>query len=248
MKRLIARLDIKNNRLIKSISYEGLRVIGDINEFALKYYKQGIDELIYIDTVASLYERNSLIEIIKKTTNDIFVPITVGGGVKSIDDINNLLRAGADKIAINSEAIRRERFITEAANNFGSQCIVVSIQAKKIENNKWEAYYLNGREASGKDVIEWAKKTVELGAGEIFVTSVDNDGTQKGLDIQLIEKISKEVSVPVIGSGGAKNYHDIINCLENTDVSAIAVGSILHYDKTNIASLKKLDEKKNYSY
>ncbi len=238
MKRLIARLDIKNNRLIKSISYEGLRVIGDINEFAHLYYKQGIDELIYIDTVASLYERNSLIEVVKKSTNDIFVPITVGGGVKSIDDIKNLLRAGADKIAINSEAIRREKFITEAANHFGSQCIVISIQAKKIEKNKWEAYYLNGREASGKDVIEWAKKAADLGAGEILLTSVDNDGTQKGLDIQLIEKISNEVSVPVIGSGGAKNYQDIMNCLENTNVSAVAVGSILHYNKINISHLK----------
>ena len=239
MKRLIARLDVKNNKLIKSIGFEGLRVIGEINNFAKKYYNEGIDEILYIDTIASLYERNSLTEVIRKASEDIFVPITVGGGIKTIEDIKNILRCGADKIAINSEAIRNNSFISDAANIFGSQCIVVSIQAKTITKDSWEAFYLNGRESSGLDVINWAKKIEKLGAGEILLTSVDFDGTQRGLDMNLLKSVSETVSIPVIGSGGTKNKENINECFQKTNVSALAVGSILHYEKEKISNIKK---------
>ena len=240
MKRLISRLDVKNNKLIKSVSFEGLRVLGEINEYAKKYYNDGIDEILYIDTVASLYERNSLTEIIKKATEDIFVPITVGGGIKNINDIKNILRSGADKIAVNSEAIRNKNFISEAAKIFGSQCIVVSIQAKIITENKWEALYLNGRESSGLDVLDWAKTVEQLGAGEIQLTSVDFDGTLKGLDFNLLTRVSDAVNIPVIGSGGARNKEEIANCLNNSNISALAIGSMLHYEKDTINNVKKL--------
>jgi imidazole glycerol-phosphate synthase subunit HisF len=240
MNRLIARLDTKNNRLIKSISFEGLRVIGDINNFAKKYYNEGIDEILYIDTVASLYDRNSLTEIIKKATEDIFVPITVGGGIRTIEDIKKILRCGADKIAINSEAIRNKKFISEAANIFGSQCIVVSIQAKMTRQNKWEAFYLNGREPSGFDVLDWAKTVEELGAGELLLTSVDFDGTKKGLDKNLIKSVSEAVGIPIIGSGGAKDKEDVLECFQKTSVSALAIGTILHYEKEQIKNIKKI--------
>ena len=242
MKRLIARLDVKNNKLIKSIGFEGLRVIGEINTFAKKYYNEGIDEILYIDTIASLYERISLTEVIRKASEDIFVPITVGGGIKTTEDIKNILRCGADKIAINSEAIRNNAFISEAANIFGSQCIVVSIQAKMIAKDRWEAFYLNGRESSGLDVIEWAKKVEKLGAGEILLTSVDFDGTQRGLDMNLLKNVSDSISIPVIGSGGTKNKENINECFKKTSVSAIAVGSILHYEKETISNIKKICE------
>ena len=240
MKRIISRLDVKNNKLIKSVSFEGLRVLGEINEYAKKYYNDGIDEILYIDTVASLYERNSLTEIIKKATEDIFVPITVGGGIKNINDIKNILRSGADKIAVNSEAIRNKNFISEAAKIFGSQCIVVSIQAKIITENKWEALYLNGRESSGLDVLDWAKTVEQLGAGEILLTSVDFDGTLKGLDFNLLTRVSDAVNIPVIGSGGARNKEEIANCLNNSNISALAIGSMLHYEKDTINNVKKL--------
>lgn len=240
MKRLIARLDVKNNKLIKSIGFEGLRVIGEINTFAKKYYNEGIDEILYIDTIASLYERISLTEVIRKASEDIFVPITVGGGIKTTEDIKNILRCGADKIAINSEAIRNNAFISEAANIFGSQCVVVSIQAKMHTKDRWEAFYLNGRESSGLDVITWAKKVEKLGAGEILLTSVDFDGTQRGLDINLLKSVSDSVSIPVIGSGGTKNKENINECFKKTNVSALAVGSILHYEKETISNIKKI--------
>ncbi len=239
MKRLIARLDVKNNKLIKSVGFEGLRVIGEINSFAKKYYDEGIDEILYIDTIASLYERISLTDVIRNASENIFVPITVGGGIKTNEDIKKILRCGADKIAINSEAIRNNSFISEAANIFGSQCIVVSIQAKMITKDKWEAFYLNGRESSGLDVINWAKKVEKLGAGEILLTSVDYDGTQRGLDIDLLKKVSDAVSIPVIGSGGTKNKENIYECFTKTNVSALAVGSILHYEKETILNIKK---------
>ena len=239
MKRLIARLDVKNNKLIKSVGFEGLRVIGEINSFAKKYYNEGIDEILYIDTIASLYERISLTDVIRKASEDIFVPITVGGGIKTTEDIKKILRCGADKIAINSEAIRNNIFISEAANIFGSQCIVVSIQAKMITRDSWEAFYLNGRESSGLDVITWAKKIEKLGAGEILLTSVDFDGTQRGLDMNLLKKVSDAVSIPVIGSGGTKDKENINECFKKTNVSALAVGSILHYEKETISNIKK---------
>ena len=189
--RLIARLDIKGPNLIKGIHLEGLRVIGDPNKYAKKYYDQGVDEIIYMDTVASLYGRNNLSDIVKKTVQDVYVPITVGGGIRSIDDVKFLLRCGAEKIAINTAATKRPELIREVSRKFGSQCMVLSIEAKKTKDGTWEVYTENGRQKTGKDVLEWAKEGESYEAGEILLTSVDNEGTKKGFDFELVKKVSE---------------------------------------------------------
>ena len=188
--RLIARLDIKGPNLIKGIRFEGLRVIGSPAEHALRYYQQGADELIYIDSVASLYGRNNLSDIVQSAARNVFIPLTVGGGIRSTDDVRHLLRCGADKVAVNTAAIAQPGLITEIAREFGSQCMVLSIQAKQIAPGRWEAYTDTGRERSGVDVIEWARRGVQLGAGEILITSVDREGTRKGFDIDLVRTVA----------------------------------------------------------
>ena len=189
--RLIARLDVKDTNLVKGIQLEGLRKLGDPNLFAREYYEQGIDELLYIDIVASLYNRNNLSDIVRKTVDDVYIPVCVGGGLRSVEDVRHILSMGADKVAINTAAIKRPELITEVANAFGSQCMVLSIQAKRNRTwpGKWEAYYDNGRAHSGYDVVEWAKRGVALGAGEILLMSVDNEGLQRGMDLELIEAV-----------------------------------------------------------
>ena len=235
--RLIARLDVKAPNLVKGIQLEGLRKLGDPNEFALKYYKQGIDEIYYEDIVASLYERNSLLEIIEKTTENIFVPITVGGGLRSIDDVSAVLRVGADKVAVNTAAIKRPSIISEIAQRFGSQCIVLSIQAKQ-QGDGWEAYYDNGREHSGRDAVEWARQGEDLGAGEILLTSVDREGTAKGFDLELIQAITDEVNVPVIASGGMGNLSDLDAAVRQSRADAVAMAHVLHYGIYSVAEIR----------
>lgn len=236
--RLIARLDIKGPNLIKGIHLEGLRVIGNPHEFALSYYRQGIDELVYIDSVASLYGRNSLLDIIEATSKDIFVPLTVGGGIRSVDDARTVLRAGADKVAINTAAIGRPGLITEAANIFGAQCIVISIAAKRQPDGSWEAFAETGRERTGLDVLAWSKQAVSLGAGEILLTSVDREGTLKGYDIDLVTQVSRNVSVPVIASGGAGSLGHLSQVIAEGGADAVAVASLLHYQKFSITEMK----------
>lgn len=236
--RIIPRLDIKGANVVKGINLEGLRVVGSPTILAKKYYEQGADELLYVDIVASLYERNSLLDIVEKTaTSGVFIPITVGGGLRSIEDIRKILRAGADKVAINTAATRNPKIISEAANIFGSQCIVGSIQAK-YKDGRWEAYIDNGRECTGIDAIEWAKELVNLGAGELLITSVDNEGLEKGYDTELIRKITAQVTVPVIACGGAGNEDDLLDCFNKTQCSAVSMASILHYNKTTIQGIK----------
>ena len=235
--RLIARLDVKAPNLVKGIQLEGLRKMGDPNKFALKYYLQGADEIIYEDIVASLYERNSLLDIIERTTDSVFVPITVGGGLRSIDDVAAALRAGADKVSINTAAIKRPEIISEVAKRFGSQCMVLSIQAK-YHGNQWEAYYDNGREHSHLDVIEWAKRGEELGAGEIMLTSVDREGTARGFDIELIKAVTDVISIPVIVSGGMGRLEDIDSVIEQGNADAIAMAHVLHYDQLTIDEIR----------
>ena len=236
--RLIARLDIKGKNLIKTIQLEGLRIIGPPGEYALKYYDSGADELIFMDTVASLYGRNHLTEIIKKAAENIFVPITVGGGIRSVDDALKILRSGADKVAINTAAVLNPNLISEIATKFGSQCMVLSIEAKKISSSHWEVYTDGGREHSGLDVLEWANRAVELGAGEIFLTSVDKEGTKKGFDLDLMKTISQEVNVPLIASGGMGQLEDIKQLLKKSEVDAIAMASVLHYDIMTINEVR----------
>jgi cyclase len=236
-RRVIARLDIKGPNLVKGIHLEGLRVMGPPGEHAVRYYEQGADELIYIDIVASLYERNNLLDVVERTAQQIFVPLTVGGGVRSLKDINALLRAGADKVAVNTAAVRRPEFITEAARMFGSQCIVGSIEAMRKPSGGWEAYTDNGREHTGLDAIAWAKRLVELGAGELLVTSVDMEGTKKGFDLELIKQIGPHVGVPVIACGGAGST-DHVASVFSAGADAVAVASLLHYKQETVGSLK----------
>jgi cyclase len=237
--RLIARLDVKGPNLIKGVHLEGLRVIGEPNEHALRYYHQGVDELIYMDCVASLYGRNNLGDIVRATAQDVFVPITVGGGIRSVDDATNLLRCGADKVAVNTSAVENPELISKIASRFGSQCMVLSIEAKQIGPGRWEVLTDNGRERTGRDVIEWIRHGVELGAGEILLTSVDREGTRKGFDIPLIRAVTREVTVPVIASGGMGNPEHMLEAIHQGEADAIVMADILHYKRATIADLRE---------
>ena len=235
--RLVARLDIKSQCLVKGIQYEGLRKLGNPHSFAKTYYDQGIDEILYLDTVASLYGRNNLQDILLKTTEDIFIPITVGGGLRSVEDVGAVLKAGGDKAAINTAALQNPRLLGEIAHAFGSQCVVLSVQAKRHQQG-WEAYYDNGREHSGKDALEWIRQAESLGVGEILVTSVDQEGRQKGMDKELIAAVRQATSLPMIAAGGVGQWEDIASAA-HLGVEAVAVGSILHYQKATVPSLKQ---------
>ena len=237
--RLIARLDVKGSNLIKGVHLEGLRVIGSPNEHAKKYYEQGADELIYIDCVASLYGRNSLGHIVQDAAKDVFIPMTVGGGVRSLDDAMHLLRCGADKVAVNTAAVANPSLITDIARRFGSQCMVLSVEAKRIGPDRWEAFTDNGREDTGLDVIEWVKRGVALGAGEVLLTSVDQEGTRKGFDVALIRAVTSEISVPVIASGGMGKPEHLIDAVQRGEADAIAMADILHYCRATIADIRR---------
>ena len=240
--RLIARLDIKGPNLIKGIHLEGLRVIGSPNEHALRYYLEGADELIYMDCVASLYGRNHLGDIVRAAAKDIFVPMTVGGGIRSVEDATEILRAGADKVAVNTAAVTDPKLITAIAQRFGSQCMVLSIEAKQVGAENWEVYTDNGRERTGLDVIEWVKKGVAMGAGEILLTSVDREGTRKGFDIALVKAVSAEVAVPVIASGGMGKPEDLLEVVNEGGADAVAMADILHYKRAEINDVRVVAE------
>lgn len=237
-KRLIARLDVKGTNLVKGIQFEGLRKLGNPNDFALKYYAQGIDEIIYIDIVASLYDRNNLSDIVYNATSNVFIPITVGGGIRNLKDADILLHSGADKIAINTAALKEPELITKIADRYGSQCMVLSVQAKR-QGDHWEAYYDNGREHTGRDAVEWAVEGFNRGAGEILISSVDRDGTMTGFDIDLVRNISDKVTVPVIAGGGMSCEQDFVDVINSGHVDAVAAASVLHYEKTTVAKIKE---------
>jgi cyclase len=227
--RIIPRLDIKGPNLVKGIHLEGLRVLGKPSDFAKYYYEQGADELMFMDVVASLYERNSLHDIISETAKKIFIPITVGGGLRSISDIKEVLRVGADKVCLNTAAIKNPQLIRDASRMFGSSTIVVAIEAIKESDGKYLAYTDNGREYTGIDVFEWAQKVDELGAGEIVITSVDNEGTGQGFDLDLISKISSLVSIPVIAHGGAGKQQQVLDLMNGGNADAVMISSLFHY-------------------
>lgn len=236
--RLIPRLDIKGPKVIKGIHLEGLRVVGDPQEFARRYYDQGADELLYVDVVASLYGRNSLHDIVQSAARDVFVPLTVTGGLRSVDDVRLMLRSGADKVGINTAATKRPELIREVARKFGSQCMVLSIEAKQVAPGRWEAYTDNGREKTGLDVIEWVQRGVELGAGEILLTSVDREGTREGFDTDLVAAVSAVVPVPVIASGGMGCLEDVATVVREGAADAVAMADMLHYGRATIAEIR----------
>ncbi len=236
--RLIARLDIKGANLIKGIHLEGLRVVGDPQIHAAKYYEDGADEIIYIDTVASLYGRNNLVDVVSRATEHVFVPITVGGGIRSVEDARTLLRAGADKVAINTAAIKEPELIRQLSDVWGSSTIVLSIEAKKTGNAKWEAYTDNGRERTGLDVVQWAETGAKLGAGEIFITSIDQEGTKKGFDYELVAGITRNVDIPVIASGGFGALEHLTQLMNVAKPTGVAIADSLHYNRFSLDQIR----------
>lgn len=236
--RLIARLDIKAPNLIKGIHLEGLRKIGDPQDFARKYYEAGVDEIIYMDIVASLYNRNSIGEIVRRTAENVFIPITVGGGIRTLSDVEQALRSGADKVAINTAAVANPGLIRDVSRRFGSQCMVLSIEAKRTNAGNWEAFTENGREHTGRDVVNWAKEAVDLGVGEILLTSVDQEGTRKGFDLDLIRIVSDNVSVPVIASGGMGSAQHFVDAVKVGNADAVAMADVLHYKRLEVGSIR----------
>lgn len=240
--RLIARLDIKGPNLIKAVQLEGLRIIGVPNEHALRYYLQGADELIYMDCVASLYGRNHLANIIRAAANEIFVPITVGGGIRSVEDVADILRAGADKVAVNTAAVADPSLISDIVKRFGSQCLVLSVEAKQVGYERWEVYTDNGRERTGLDVVEWVKRAIALGVGELLLTSVDREGTRKGFDIPLVKAVSEISSVPVIASGGMGILDHLKAVITEGGADAVAMADILHYRRHEIRDIRSYAE------
>jgi len=238
--RLIARLDIKGPNLIKGVHLEGLRVIGDPQEHARRYYETGADELIYMDVVASLYGRNSLTEIVRYTAENVFIPLTVGGGIRSVDDVRTMLRSGADKIAINTAAVGRPELISEIAERFGSQCVVVSIEAKRRQGgNGWECFTDNGREHTNLDPVAWAERAMKLGAGEILLTSIDQEGTRKGFDVELIRAVNSVITIPLIASGGMGNTDHLIAAARDGGADAVAMADVLHYKRSDLPAIRK---------
>lgn len=236
--RLIPRLDIKGENVVKGVRLEGLRIVGKPDDFARRYYYQGADEILFIDIVASLYGRNNILGVVEAAAREIFVPLTVGGGLRSIEDIERALRAGADKVAINTAGLRRPVFLSEAAERFGSQCVVLNVEAKRRGKGIWEPLTDNGRETTGRDALAWIDEALSLGVGEILITSVDQEGTRNGFDLELIAEVRKRASVPVIACGGAGSSADVVDCFLRTDADAVACATILHYGSHTLATLK----------
>jgi cyclase len=227
--RVIARLDIKGPNLVKGIHFEGLRVLGRPERFARHYYEGGADELLYMDAVASLYGRNSLLDIVERTSREIFIPLTVGGGLRTVDDIRTVLRAGADKVSLNTAALRSPELIAQAARAFGSSTVVVSVEAIRRADGTYEAYVDYGREATGRDAVAWAVEAAERGAGELVVTSIDREGTGAGFDLDLTRRIATAVSIPVIACGGAGRVGHVAEAVLDASADAVGLASLLHY-------------------
>ncbi len=235
--RVIARIDVKNDFVIKGIHLEGLRKVGNPNEFARRYYDEGIHEIVFMDAVASLYDRNNLFGVIERACQDVFVPIALGGGIRTIEDISKALSAGADKVVINTGAVRNIGLIKQASTIFGSQCIVGSIEAKRVSDG-WKVYIDNGREPTNLDVLEWAKELELAGIGELMVTSIDQEGTKRGFDLPLVGSLYNAVSLPIIVSGGYGDTKHVVDVKKTADVGAIAVASVLHYNLDSVENIK----------
>ena len=245
--RLIPCLDVANGRVVKGVNFINLRDAGDPVELACLYSDEGADELVFLDIKATFENRKTLIDLVSRTAKTVKIPFTVGGGIKSIDSINDLLRAGADKVSLNSSAVNNPGLIQDSSAKFGSQCIVIAIDARKNFNqdNKWEVYINGGRINTGIDVISWSKKVEELGAGEILLTSMDGDGTQKGYDLELNRSVSEAVKIPVIASGGAGSLNDIYEVFTEGGASAALLASLLHDKILTIKEIKSYLIEKN---
>ena len=242
--RIIPCLDVKNGRVVKGINFVDLKDAGDPVEQAKIYNDNGADEICFLDITASSEDRDILLKIVKKTAQKISIPLTVGGGVRNLEDINKLLSSGADKVSINTAAVLNKNLIEESSKKFGSQCIVVAVDAKKVKDNKWEIFTHGGRKSTGKDAIKFIIKMQEMGAGEILLTSMDRDGTKKGYDLDLTKKVCNSVNIPVIASGGVGNLEHLYQGIKIGRASAVLAASIFHYGEFSIQDAKKyLDSK-----
>ena len=244
--RIIARIDVKSNRLIKSIQFDGMRDLGDASKFAQKYFKNGADELLIIDSVASLFGRNTAINFLNQITKKIFIPVTLGGGINELDQVNDILRNGADKIAVNTGAVKNKKLLKKIAEKFGSQCLVSSITAKKIKTNKWEVYIDKGRESTKLDLLDWVKFCEQNGAGELLITSIDQEGTEQGFDYELSAIVSKISKIPIITGGGCGTLEHLNKVFSHSKVNAVSIASPLHYNRLNIKKIKKFLINKKY--
>ena len=238
-KRIIPCLDVKGGRVVKGVHFVGLRDAGDPVELAAFYDREGADELVFLDIIASHEGRDTLVELAGRTGDEVFIPYTIGGGISSVEDIRSILKAGADKVSINTSALGDPELITRSAERFGSQCVVVAIDAKSRGDGTWEVYTHGGRNPAGRDALEWARTVERLGAGEILLTSMDRDGTKKGYDIPLPRAVCENVSIPVIASGGAGTLEHLAEAIEQTGCDAVLVASIFHYGQHSIADAKQ---------
>jgi cyclase len=238
-KRIIPCLDVKDGRVVKGVNFVNLRDAGDPVEIAKKYSDEGADEICFLDITASNEERETMIDVVERTAGQVFVPLTVGGGVRTLDDVRQILLAGADKVSINTAAVKNPDFVKEAADKFGSQCIVVAIDARSVGDSKWEVFTHGGRNPTGIDAVEWAQKMEDYGAGEILLTSMDKDGTKSGYDLPLTKTISRNLRIPIIASGGAGNLEHLSDGVKLGEADAVLVASIFHYGEYTIKEAKE---------
>ncbi len=238
-KRIIPCLDVKDGRVVKGVNFVNLTDVGDPVDAAKAYYEAGCDELVFLDITATHEERDTTVDMVRRVAEQVFIPFTVGGGIRSVEDMNKMLKAGADKVSVNSSAVANPQLIADCAEKFGNQCVVVAIDAKKVEDGSWHVFVAGGRKDTGIDLLDWAKKVVSLGAGEILLTSMDKDGTKSGFDIEMLNAVANVVTVPIIASGGAGNSQHILEVFEQTPATGALAASIFHYGKVSIADTKQ---------
>ncbi|HFI0080396.1 TPA: imidazole glycerol phosphate synthase subunit HisF [Streptococcus suis] len=238
-KRIIPCLDVKDGRVVKGVNFVNLTDVGDPVDAAKAYYEAGCDELVFLDITATHEERDTTVDMVRRVAEQVFIPFTVGGGIRSVEDMNKMLKAGADKVSVNSSAVANPQLIADCAEKFGNQCVVVAIDAKKVEDGSWHVFVAGGRKDTGIDLLDWAKKVVSLGAGEILLTSMDKDGTKSGFDIKMLNAVANVVTVPIIASGGAGNSQHILEVFEQTPATGALAASIFHYGEVSIADTKQ---------
>lgn len=238
-KRIIPCLDVKDGRVVKGVNFVNLTDVGDPVDAAKAYYEAGCDELVFLDITATHEERDTTVDMVRRVAEQVFIPFTVGGGIRSVEDMNKMLKAGADKVSVNSSAVANPQLVADCAEKFGNQCVVVAIDAKKVEDGSWHVFVAGGRKDTGIDLLDWAKKVVSLGAGEILLTSMDKDGTKSGFDIEMLNAVANVVTVPIIASGGAGNSQHILEVFEQTPATGALAASIFHYGEVSIADTKQ---------
>ena len=238
-KRIIPCLDVKDGRVVKGVNFVNLTDVGDPVDAAKAYYEAGCDELVFLDITATHEERDTTVDMVRRVAEQVFIPFTVGGGIRSVEDMNKMLKAGADKVSVNSSAVANPQLIADCAEKFGNQCVVVAIDAKKVEDGSWHVFVAGGRKDTGIDLLDWAKKVVSLGAGAILLTSMDKDGTKSGFDIEMLNAVAHVVTVPIIASGGAGNSQHILEVFEQTPATVALAASIFHYGEVSIADTKQ---------